>query len=514
MTVDTPNASDGSGADVMTVFKPTDLRIVRFFLLALGVLLTGYAFLGRGFAHLGVPPVYLGELVLALGLAATAFAALRGRLQLSRPWLVVLLVVFMVLGLIRTVPYIPTYGVDALRDATLWGYAVFGLMLFVLLDRDWVLRIFKFYGYMAVAFLFWAPVAYFLYVNYTVEASPGSFVFASSIIPNAPGSDIPILFLKAQDMAVHAAGAIAFLVLGTPVISRVRDFLWRFGAALPASWLVYTTGTVTRGGLAAVAASMGVLSVLGVVTRRTRNWAPLLAGAILFGAIVMSGLSVPSLPSFGPGPTPIVVPTHNPNATPTPTPIPTPTPAPTATPAPLPDWMIPRTGTTTQWWENITSIFFGSSNTQLEGTKQYRLAWWNKIIGYTFGGQYFWVGKGFGVNLATNDGFQQVADASLRSPHNSHLDVLARMGVPAFFLWLLLQLGFALLLLRALLAHRRAGDSQLAAVAAWILVFWTAIMVNTSFDPYLEGPQGGIWFWALFGLGLVVMRLVPRRQAE
>ena len=88
------------------------------------------------------------------------------------------------------------------------------------------------------------------------------------------------------------------------------------------------------------------------------------------------------------------------------------------------------------------------------------------------------------------------------------------MGVPAFFLWLLLQLGFALLLLRALLAHRRAGDSQLAAVAAWILVFWTAIMVNTSFDPYLEGPQGGIWFWALFGLGLVVMRLVPRRQAE
>jgi hypothetical protein len=31
-------------------------------------------------------------------------------------------------------------------------------------------------------------------------------------------------------------------------------------------------------------------------------------------------------------------------------------------------------------------------------------------------------------------------------------------------------------------------------------------MVNLSFDPYLESPHGGIWFWALFGLGLGAMR--------
>jgi hypothetical protein len=88
------------------------------------------------------------------------------------------------------------------------------------------------------------------------------------------------------------------------------------------------------------------------------------------------------------------------------------------------------------------------------------------------------------------------------------------MGVPAFLLWILLQGAFALLLLRALLLFRRAGDKQLAAVTAWVGVFWTAMMVNSFFDPYIEGPQGGIWFWSLFGLGLVLMRLVPRRQAE
>jgi thiol:disulfide interchange protein len=94
------------------------------------------------------------------------------------------------------------------------------------------------------------------------------------------------------------------------------------------------------------------------------------------------------------------------------------------------------------------------------------------------------------------------------------MTVLARMGVPGFLLWGLLMLGFALFLLRALLAHRRAGDSQLAAVSAWVLAFWVAMMVNTTFDPYLEGPQGGIWFWALFGLGLVLIRLAPRRAAS
>jgi hypothetical protein len=494
------------------------LRIVQLFLLVLGALLMGYAFLGRGFAHLGVPPLYLGEMVLALGLVATTTAAVRSRLQVSRSWLVVLLLVFMVLGLIRTVPYIPTYGADALRDGTLWGYGVFALLIFALLDRDWVLRLFRLYGYAAVAFLFWGPIAYFLFVNYTSQPTPGSFVFVNSIIPNAPGSDVPILFFKSQDMAVQTAGAIAFLVVGTPVVRRLRDFLWRFAAALPASFMVYTTGTISRGGLAAVAAALGVLAV---VSGRLRNWAPLVAGAAVFAVIVVTGISLPALPA-GPTPssTPTVAPSGSPGATSsgisTPTSVPTavPTAVPTPAPTPVPPWAQPRDATPTQWWENITSIFFGSGNSQLEGTKAFRLAWWTKIVDYTFHGPYFWMGKGFGINLATDDGFQQVGDDTLRAPHNSHLSVLARMGVPGFLLWILLQAGFALLLLRALLAYRRAHDKELAAVAAWVLVFWTAIMVNTSFDPYLEGPQGGIWFWVLFGLGLVLIRLVPRRQKE
>ncbi len=492
MTVGTPQAPEVAQRDVL---EPTDLRVVRLFLLVLGTLLMGYAFLGRGFAHLGIPPVYLGEVVLGFGLVATAVAAMRTRLQISRSSLVILLGLFMLLGLIRTVPYIPTDGVNALRDATMWGYGVFALMLFALLDRNWLLRLFRLYGYAAVAFLFWAPVAYFIFNHY------------STSIPTAPGSDIQILFVKNQDMAVQTAGAIAFLVVvGTPQIRRAVDFLWRFAVALPMSWMVYTTGSITRGGLAAVVAC---LAVLGVTAGRTRNWLPLLSGAVLFAVIVTSNVYLPQL---GLGPPPVSTPVSQPTPVQSgPTPSLTPTPTPVAAPATAPE--SGRSVTTTQWWENVASVFSSSGDSNLEGTKQFRLAWWGKIIDYTFNGQYFWTGKGFGINLADADGFQPTADHSLREPHNSHLSVLARMGVPGFVLWILLQAGFALFLLRALLAHRRAGDKQLAAVAAWVLAFWAAIMVNTSFDPYLEGPQGGIWFWALIGLGLVVIRLVPRRQA-
>jgi hypothetical protein len=520
VTESTPEASVESKADGPTApaalpvsdrnaRKPTDLLIVRIFLLTLGALLAGYAFAGRGFAHLGVPPVYLGEFVMALGLVATGVAAVRTKLQLSRSWLVVLLVGFMLLGLARTVPYLSTYKADALRDGTLWGYAIFALMLFALLDRDWVLRLFRLYGYMAIVFLFWGPVAYFIFVNYTVQVSPGSFVFVNTIIPNAPGSDVPILFFKAQDMAVQTAGAIAFLVLGTPLVSRLRDFLWRLGAALPASWMVYTTTSITRGGLLAIMAAAGVLSVVGVAARRTRNWAPVLAAAVLFGAVVLSGLTLPAYQSgSGPHTSPTaaqLAPASSAAPAPVPTPAPTPTPVPASTQN--------RSVDTTQWWENITSIFLGSSNIQLEQTKSFRLAWWDTIINETFNGPYFWTGRGFGANLADVEGFPSL-DQVLRDPHNTHLSVLARMGVPGFVLWILLQGAFALLLLRALLAFRRTGDQQLAAVAAWVLVFWTAMMVDTAFDPYLEGPQGGIWFWVLFGLGLVLMRLKPKRQKE
>jgi hypothetical protein len=146
----------------------------------------------------------------------------------------------------------------------------------------------------------------------------------------------------------------------------------------------------------------------------------------------------------------------------------------------------------------------------LGGPRQWRLEWWNKIIDYTFFGEYFWTGKGFGINLAQDDGFLGEWFPDMRAPHNGHLTILARAGVPGLILWTLLQGVFGISLLLAYLRAHRNGQEWWARVDLWILAYWVAFIVNMSFDVYLEGPQGGIWFWSLFGFGMAV--LVAQRR--
>jgi hypothetical protein len=156
--------------------------------------------------------------------------------------------------------------------------------------------------------------------------------------------------------------------------------------------------------------------------------------------------------------------------------------------------------------ENAGSVLSSSDTGNLEGTKAWRLAWWNKIIDYTVDGQYFWTGKGFGINLADADGFQVLSDHSLREPHNGHLALLARGGVPLVAGWFLIQGAFGVGLVMAARRARGAGNQLLVQLAGVDFAIWVAALINMTFDVYLEGPQGGIWFWSVIGFGLVLMR--------
>jgi hypothetical protein len=168
-----------------------------------------------------------------------------------------------------------------------------------------------------------------------------------------------------------------------------------------------------------------------------------------------------------------------------------------------------------QLTDNVLSIFVDTGTGSLEGTRQWRLQWWSDIIDYTVGGPYFWSGKGFGVNLANVDGFQVFADESLRAPHNAHLEILAREGVPGLLLWVVLLASWLVMIVRAgWRARRQPGGAFWAGVAGWLLAIWAAALVNMTFDVYLQGPQGGIWFWSVFGLGIAVAAIVDRRAED
>jgi hypothetical protein len=146
----------------------------------------------------------------------------------------------------------------------------------------------------------------------------------------------------------------------------------------------------------------------------------------------------------------------------------------------------------------------------LDATKKWRLDWWNHIIDYTFHGDYFWTGKGFGINLADDDGFQVNIDGSLRSPHNGHLTILARSGVPGLVLWALLNLSWAIAMLDGFVRARRAKQEIWAGTFIFILAYWAAYLTNAAFDVFLEGPVGGVWFWVIFGTGMAVQQLYRR----
>ena len=781
--------------------------IVLAYLLTLGALLIGYMFLGRGFAHIRLGPVFIGDWVLFLGVATVAVAVIRAKVRPPISWTILLLLAFAALGALRTLPYLGMYGMDALRDGVLWGYAAFSLIVVALVDRSFALGAFRTYGWVVPAFALWLPICWNLFRIYSREIDPDQL-----------GADIPLVFFKGGDMAIHSVGAIAFLVLGAAPIATFRTFVWRMILFVPLVWTIFVAGTSNRGAL--ITAVVGIIAI-AIWAPRSRNWLPFLA-AIGLGltALILQGVLVTLSTStrLPPAPTPTLTALPTPAASPTAGPVDrialrnpgfelgavangtidgwTPfgvgtfnivegdahdgtdfavvgntgtgyqatltsstfpfragediavsawvksitgrpvleiyvnwydqsgelllsqfagpeaiaasstwqeaagvqtapddtthaqvllyeaagaatigiddvtvtseSPPPpavggiavqnssfelgavangaiegwgpfgvgaynilkgdahggrnfalmdntgggyqatlTSSMFPFPagediavsvwvkavsgrpiletyvNWYdrsgallsstfagpkaikatatwndgigiqaapdgtthaqvlfyeaagaaaigiddvtvssgsfvqepVPSRGrpqTLQQMVENLLSVFGESSDPGLEGTKRFRLAWWGEIVDYTVFGEHFWTGKGFGVNLADDDGFQSTLDGSLRAPHNSHLTVLARMGVPGFVLWLLLMGAFSIGLLQATLAHRRAGEARLSVIGAWILVYWVTMMVDTSFDPYLEGPQGGIWFWSILGLGLVVMRLAGR----
>src|SRR5205823_3428657 len=115
---------------------------------------------------------------------------------------------------------------------------------------------------------------------------------------------------------------------------------------------------------------------------------------------------------------------------------------------------------------------------------------------------YFWTGKGFGVNLATDDGFQVSQDESLRSPHNIHMNVLARMGVPGLFFWGFMHLTWLYGIVDAYLRSRRRGHQNWCGLFLFLFAYYLAFMINGSFDVFIEGPMGGVWFWTIYGTGV------------
>jgi hypothetical protein len=435
-------------------------RTTRVFLTATGVLLLGYASLGRAFSHIGHAPVFVGEIVLALGILAFAFNPVRW--SVLRHPLVFLLLAFMSWGVVCTFPYLNTYRVDALRDAVVWGYGIFVILLLPFLTTpEMIGKVLDRFARFLPWFLIWIVVGLLL-----TRLVPN--------VPNVPGTSIPWFALKGGDMGVHLAGIGAFMLLGLHISDSGRFARWivRHQWFL---WLIWFLGFLimaarNRGGMVSVVVALAVVFLASPVVAIRKLFSLIIVSAVIILAFVSFDLQI--------------------------------------------DLGKKRALSAQQIVTNAISITGHSTEGNLSGTREWRLRWWNEIINYTFNGKYFWTGKGYGINLADSDGFQVRSDGKLRSPHNGHLTILARSGVPGIILWTLLQITFALALFLAHLRARHLYQKGWANVFIFILAYWTAFQMNTVFDVFLEGPQGGIWFWSLFAFGLACLIVHDRSIRE
>ncbi len=425
------------------------------YLTFLAIVLLGYALLGKGFAYIGFPPLYVGEIAFLTGIAVLFRSGALVASVATLPSL--LLIATMMWVMVRTIPFVGVYGFDALRDSVIILYGSFAFIVIGLLleDARRIDTVLRYYAASLVAFPI-IPLAFWL------------TKYWGDYIPRLYGPNVPIVEIGASALGTHLAGAAVFVLIGYRKVTWFWVLIW-FGA-------LAMIGASNRG--ATLAAAVAIVFAMLVLGRLRLMLKAVAAGVGLFAVLLAAEATFLDYEEVKDS--------------------------------------IDRPVSAHQILENIKSVI-GQSGSQTEGTKKWRLDWWDIIIGDTIHGPHFWTGRGFGLNLADADGFAGTGDTNAsrpptRSPHNAHMTLLARAGVPGVVLWSLVLISWSGLMLHAMLTAYLRRHTQWRNLFLWIFCYVTAIVINATFDVTLEGPMQGIWFWCLFGFGIGSV-MVYRAQA-
>ncbi len=416
-------------------------RIGDRFLGWLTWVLLGYALLGRTFAYVGVNPLYIGEITLLFGLLALYYSKTFLYVIQYAPAKLLFGLIFW--GLLTTIPHVPTYGIDALRDAVIYAYGVFTFIVAGLLIQNGERLRFLLLRYRTFAVIF-ISIIWLIFIAYK------SF---KATLPLLPGTNVTAISAKGGDIMVHMAGCCAFLMVG---MGRLN---WKLALLLLIDLAMIMVSN--RGGMVSWVIALSIIMVLRPPQLKLSK--------LTYGLALIVTVVALWNPTF--------------------------------------NLQERRSISLEQVWTNVASIFTETEDSALKGTKEWRLQWWGEIVDYTFFGEHFLLGKGFGINLANSDGYQVEDGDALRSPHNGHMTVLARAGVPGFALWLVLHGVWFYQMFFACLEARRRRDYNWAGIFLFLISYWLAFMVNGSFDVFLEGPMGGIWFWSLMGAGIGALHI-------
>ena len=135
----------------------------RLFIIILGLALTGYAYGNKGFAYIGIAPFYIDSIIVVTAFLVFIFRP-RCIKNINDPN-ISLLLLFMTWGAARTIPFIGTYGIDALRDSVIWAWGVIALVISHLVAHGLSLNaVASWYGSTMKWFVAWISCAFPFYI--------------------------------------------------------------------------------------------------------------------------------------------------------------------------------------------------------------------------------------------------------------------------------------------------------------------------------------------------------------
>ena len=254
----------------------------------LGPLLGGYLLLDRAFAYVHLPgtPLYVGEMVLTVGILGVLSATGYLRIPVRDEPVLALLAALFLWGLIRLPPGLRTYGITALRDFALCYYCFFAFFTVAalarapdLLDR-WLAQLARFAPWLLV----WLPFGLVMPLRLHGPSLPFS-------------GGVPILTHKPGNAAIAALIALGFMWLFPETRSARSRALWSIMALLAMA----LSATQNRGGLLGATAG----AVVGLAFLPSRHRLRLIVqgiAVIVIGLILAVQLSLQHSDRPKPGP--------------------------------------------------------------------------------------------------------------------------------------------------------------------------------------------------------------------
>ena len=457
--------------------RTLDVRLYRAYGYVLGILLTGYMFLDRGFAHFHLPKlkvVYVGELTLAFGVIALVVGMSWMWRAIARDALIGSLLAFMGWGAFHAVIDLRRYPFqDVVRDSALWYYGGFFIVFVAAATAvpDLPAKLVRGFRRIVPWLTIWLPI--------------GLLLQRSSVKgPKTRGlSGVPLFSHRPGNFCCIALLCLAFLLLVPQGEDRAgggkhrlitRTFRpWQYVGLVAVNFLTIALGaTQTRGG--GLACSVGVVFIFVFMDHRRRSRVLMALFASAFGILAVATATGASY--------------HTSN----------------------------RTVSASQLFVNAQSILGSTSSggngvgsgAQEQKSVNFRTQLWGNVLHVDTSTGSFITGLGFGPNLAQIGGLKQrsvntAAAEQLRSAHNSLLDVLARAGLIGAALFAIFWGGW---LLRMWRARRRVKDDDTRGVISACICTITALFINAFFDPTLEGAQVAAVAYTLAAIGVICAR--------